>query len=473
MPMIGEVSIPHAPREFRGVWVATVSNIDWPTEPGLSSEGQRVELQAVLDRAVALNLNAIVFQVRTGADALYRSDLEPWSHYLTGEEGHAPVPAWDPLQWLVREAHARGIEVHAWFNPFRARRGIYEHGETHISQTHPEWVYDYSEDYEWLDPGIPEVQDLSHRVIMDVVERYDIDAVHFDDYFYPYPIEGIPFPDDATHRRYVDAGGELDLADWRRQNIDRFIRRIADSVHGAKPWVRFGISPFGIWRPGHPEGVVGFDPVEGLYADARLWFQEGWVDYLSPQLYWATDSEGQPFAPLLDWWISQNTLGRHLWPGMFTTKAAESVRGNPIWPESEVVDQVLIAREREGAGGVIHYSDRAFRLDPAIMRALEPVYAERALVPATPWLDDDPPGKPALEVQERGGASLALSFAPSADDEERPWLWTIHWRLGGVWHHEVLPGTTAVAAVPHRSSVIAIRAIDRVGNESPPAVHRR
>jgi len=299
--------VPPAPlREFRAAWIATVGNIDWPSRKTLSTQEQKAELLAILDRAAQLKLNALIFQVRPACDALYASRIEPWSEYLTSTMGQPPEPFYDPLDFAVEEAHKRGLELHAWFNPYRAR--LLAAGSpaapNHVSKTRPQLVRQYGK-YLWLDPGERAVQDYSLSVIMDVVNRYDVDGIHFDDYFYPYKekdAEGkeLDFPDDASWRRF-GAGGKLSRDDWRRENVNLFIERVYKSIKAAKPWVKFGISPFGIWRPGNPPQIKGFDAFAELYADSRKWLANGWVDYFAPQLYWPIDPPDQSFPVLLRW----------------------------------------------------------------------------------------------------------------------------------------------------------------------------
>src|SRR6476469_4909377 len=267
---------PPVRREFRGVWVASVQNIDWPSQPGLSTQEQKDELLGILDRAVALRLNAIILQVRPAADALYASPYEPWSEYLSGRMGQAPNPYYDPLEFAVNEAHKRGLELHAWFNPYRAHHpsGKSRPSPDHISVTHPELVKRYGT-HLWMDPGEPEVRAHTLKVVLDVVKRYDIDGVHIDDYFYPYKERDrrgniIEFPDANSYRRYRSAGGQLSRDDWRRANVDSLIHQVYVGIKGIKPWVKFGISPFGLWRPGNrPQATVGFDSYAELYGDSR------------------------------------------------------------------------------------------------------------------------------------------------------------------------------------------------------------
>ncbi|MGH7979919.1 MAG: glycoside hydrolase family 10 protein, partial [Limisphaerales bacterium] len=281
---------PAPPREFRGAWIATVGNKDWPSAPGLTVARQKAELISLLDTAARLKLNAVVFQVRPDCDAMYASAIEPWSEYLTGVQGRAPHPYYDPLAFAIEEAHQRGLELHAWFNPFRARGSVLSPpAPNFIGRTHPGWVRKYGDGL-WLDPGNPDVRHYVIGVIMDVVRRYDVDGIQFDDYFYPYPVSSdrgtqIPFPDETTWRAFGERTG-LSRENWRRQNIDQFIESVYRNIKAAKPWVKFGVSPFGIWQPGYPPQVRGFNPYAELYADSRLWLASGWVDYFSPQLYW-------------------------------------------------------------------------------------------------------------------------------------------------------------------------------------------
>jgi uncharacterized lipoprotein YddW (UPF0748 family) len=366
--------------EFRGVWVATVANIDWPSKPGLPAEDQKKELVALFDRCEKLHLNAVIFQVRPMCDALYESKLEPWSSFLTGKQGESP--GYDPLNLAVDEAHKRGMELHAWFNPYRAwnpsAKG--EPAANHLVKTRPDLAKKYGKHY-WLVPTEPEVLKHSLAVVLDVVKRYDVDGVHMDDYFYPYPEQDearkeIPFPDNEGWAAYQKNGGKLSRDDWRRDAVNRFVKAMYEEVHRAKPWVKVGISPFGIWRPGHPPSVQGFDQYGKLYADARLWLNEGWVDYFTPQLYWAIGAEKQSYPQLLDWWAKENTKGRHLWIGNSAGRHS---------PE-EITNQVKLTREK--AGGNVWFSEKALRGPKA--QALGKLYEQKAAVPETPWLGKKP-----------------------------------------------------------------------------------
>ena len=469
--------MPSLQREFRGVWVATVANIDWPSRPGLSTHQQQAELRALFDRIVVLNMNAVIFQVRPTADAFYASALEPWSEYLTGEMGKAPDPYYDPLAFAVEEAHKRGLELHAWFNPFRAHHptATGTMAGLHISNTHPEIVRTYG-DMLWLDPGEEVARNHSRQVILDVVSRYDIDGIHLDDYFYPYPIQDeegneVPFPDETSWQYAVQNGETVSREDWRRQNVDRFIEQLYRAVKQEKPWVKVGISPFGIWRPGYPEQITGFDAYDRLYADARKWQQEGWLDYLSPQLYWDIDRAAQSYPVLLEWWEEQNTAGRHLWPGNYTSRIG--FEDETAWHADEIVDQVQLTRAQPGATGNIHFSAQvlmknADRIGNAL--AIEP-YRTPALVPSSPWLDHRTPGKPEIAVEQIAGNSV-LTMTPTTGEEV--WLWIIRTRFGASWTMEIIPGWRLAhrlqsSASPLPPDEVFVSAVSRVGNEGPMA----
>ena len=385
-----ELGVPGAEavtREFRGAWIASVANIDWPSRPGLPVATQQEEARALVRVARETGLNALILQVRPAADALYESALEPWSEYLTGEQGRAPDPYYDPLAFWIEEAHRAGLELHAWFNPFRVRhssaRGAL--AARHVANARPGSIRAYG-DMLWLDPGDPASADVALAAILDVVRRYEIDGVHIDDYFYPYPVKGpdgedVPFPDRETWSAYR---GPLPLADWRRANVDAFVERLYREVRASSARVRVGVSPFGVGRPDRrPAGVSGFSQYDAIYADVERWLENGWMDYLVPQLYWKSDSPGQPFAALLQYWQSQNPLGRHIWPGLFTSRIDA---GPNSWEAADIVGQVDLARAL-GATGHVHFSIAALAQDRrGIARQLHSRYARPALVPATPWL---------------------------------------------------------------------------------------
>ena len=486
-------SVPPVPREFRAAWVATVSNIDWPSRPGLSTWEQQQELLAILNRSAALNLNAVILQVRPGTDALYASSLEPWSEYLTGRQGRAPEPAWDPLAFAVEEAHKRGLELHAWFNPYRARyaRPLGEAARTHVSNTDPALVKRYGS-YLWMDPGEPVVRQRAIRVVLDVVRRYDVDGVHIDDYFYPYRERDslgrpLDFPDSGSYARYVQSGGTLARDDWRRQNVDLLVEQLNASIHAVKPWVRFGVSPIGVWRPGSPpDATFAFDAYQELYADSRKWLREGWLDYFVPQLYWAIDSP-QNYRALLRWWAGENVRRRHLWVGNGLHRVGEvNILGAADnralnWRADEIVQQVLLTRTSTasapngGATGTVFFSMRGLMRDvDSVTARLAPVYAEPALVPASPWLDHTPPRRPTISVlADAATGEPVVRLVPG--EGEKTWLWVVRSRRGEAWTKEIIPGATRRHRIPGSTfpDLVHVTAVDRTGNESTPAVWKR
>ncbi len=418
---------PNLEREFRGLWVATVANIDWPSEPGLSADQQKAEAREILDLAVGLKLNTIVLQVRPAADALYESKHEPWSAFLAGQQG--VTPGYDPLEYWIDEAHARGLDLHAWVNPFRAWHPSTpgEPDPASVAATQPDFLVRHG-DYFWMDPGNAEARERSLMVLRDIVRRYDIDGLHVDDYFYPYPIEGEPFGDERSFSEYTSNGGSLNRSNWRRWNIDQFVRDMYAQTKRVKPNVLVGISPFGIWRPGHPEQVVGFDAYEDLAADARRWLREGWLDYASPQLYWKIDSEGQPFEPLLDWWTGQNSASRHVWPGLYLTR----IKADDGWAPGDITDQIKILQSDEAADGFVLFSAVGLVENrQGINAEFERVVDSSAAVPESHWLPNAPLPKPWLRIK-RTNCGYAVRFARSqVNNSVLGWvLWT---RYGDQW----------------------------------------
>jgi uncharacterized lipoprotein YddW (UPF0748 family) len=465
---------PPAPRQFRGAWVATVANIDWPSRPGLPTLEQQGEARAILDRARALGLNALVLQVRPAGDALYASRLEPWSEYLSGRQGQPPRPWWDPLAFWVREAHARGLELHAWFNPFRARHPTAKTPlvKPHLALRAPHAVKAYGEGLLWADPGDASARAQMLAVVEDVLRRYDIDGVHIDDYFYPYPASEngneLAFPDSEAYLRYLGEGGALPLPDWRRAHVDTLVRALYERVRAVRPQARLGISPFGLPRPDRrPPGVSGFSQYDKLYADVERWLEEGWLDYLAPQLYWPLASDNQPFVPLLQSWVQANVRGRHMWPGLFTSSvrppapvAGEGLGATRSWPAREVLEQLAALAREPGAGGHIHFSMVALQQDRDGLAAQlqRGPYAVPALVPATPWLDDRPPPPPRLARR-----ADAVFIEPAAGEPVARWaVWR---RVEGAWRFAV-HGPAERRVARERADAVVVAAVDRSGNLS-------
>ncbi len=455
---------------MRAAWIATVSNIDWPSTNNLTTAQQKAELVGLLDRASQLRLNTIIFQVRPACDALYQSAFEPWSEYLTGTMGQRPEPFYDPLQFIIEQAHKRGLELHAWFNPYRARHAAARSpvANNHISKRRPQLVCRYGKSL-WLDPGQKEVQDYSLAVIMDVVRRYDIDGVHLDDYFYPYTERNasgadLDFPDNSSWRRY-GAGRGSSREDWRRENVNVFIHRLYDSIKRSKPWVKFGVSPFGIWRPGNPAQIQGYDAYAKLYADSRKWLTSAWVDYFVPQLYWSIESPQQSFPVLLDWWAGQNPRKRLLAPGLDSTKVDRR------WTPAEITSQIKIARKVQ-AGGHVHWSMQALMRSESLDAALlKEVYEEPALVPVMSWLGGKPPAKPSLMTKRtRGG----LEAGWTETGREPVKLWILQTRSGGKWKTKFIAGEQRSCILEGQApEAIALSALGRYGHLSRPAVLER
>jgi uncharacterized lipoprotein YddW (UPF0748 family) len=434
---------------------------------------------ALLNRAVAMNLNAVIFQVRPEADALYQSENEPWSPFLSGRMGRAPEPFYDPLAFVIREAHARGLEVHAWFNPYRALNPSSpgDVSPSHVSRTDPQLIRRYGSQL-WMDPGDPTVVARTVRAVVDVTRRYDIDAVHFDDYFYPYRETDrrgrtIAFPDAKTYRLYQRSGGTLSLNDWRRSNVDALVQRLGAEIHAVKPWVRFGISPFGIWRPGYPASVRGLDSYEEIFADARKWLRNGWVDYLAPQLYWPIGRPQQDFSALLAWWVSQNSFHRNIYAGLNASLANDTPpRGRGA---AEITDEIRLTRAQTGASGNVFFSMNTFMQDPDSLaeHVAHDSYAQPALAPASPWLDATLPRRPQAQSRlDMASGEIMVDMDPASGDRA-PWLWVIQCHTVAGWTTQIIPGTEDTHLIAGRGEKspadVWVYAVGRTGNLSPPA----
>jgi len=458
------LSVPPPAREFRAAWITEVAaNPDWPSQQGLPTNQQKAELLALLDHAQILHLNAVFFQVRPACDAFYSSPIEPWSDRLTGVMGKAPEPFYDPLAFAIAEAHRRGLQLHAWFNPFRAAHPSTKSppAASHVTRTHPELVRHYA-DQVWLDPGEPAAQARTLAVVLDVVKRYDVDGVVLDDYFYPYPQKDwakreINFPDEASWKKYGVPSG-LTHEDWRRNNINQLIQKISEEIKAAKPQVQFGISPFGIWRPQNPPQIKGLDAYGTIFADARLWLANGWVDFLAPQLYWAAAEREHSFPVLFNWWRAQNSKGRHVYAGLDDTK----------FPADEVMRQIQTVRTQTSNGGEIHYHLRTIAENPTLAAAIRTQYAQPALVPVSPWIPVPLPLKPKLTV-DMGNSSTHVRWENLNATPARNWL--LQCCTNGNWTTQVFPGGQGEYYFNHSCpDALSLRAVDRLGNLSAPAM---
>jgi len=353
-------------RQFRGMWLATVANRDWPARPGLPAAEQRASLLAFLDTAVERRLNAVVFQVRPTADALWPSPYEPWSEWLTGVQGQDP--GWDPLGTAVREAHRRGLELHAWFNPYR----VANHADptrllpTHPARRHPEWVVPYGGKL-YYNPGLPEVRRFVQDAMLHAVARYGIDAVHWDDYFYPYPVAGQVFDDDAAYARH--GAGFPDRAAWRRNNIDLLVRETGLRIKRLKRSVRFGISPFAVWRnratdPLGSDTRAGVQTYDDLYADTRRWVREGWISYIVPQVYWNIGFAAADYAKLVPWWAELvRGTGVDLYIGEALYKAGDPAQPAPWQDPAELSRHLTLCADHPQVRGNVYFSAKEVAAD--------------------------------------------------------------------------------------------------------------
>jgi uncharacterized lipoprotein YddW (UPF0748 family) len=383
--------------EMRGAWLTTVVNLDWPSSRELTVDQQKQEMIILLDSLKYAGINAIFFQVRSEADAMFPSPYEPWSYWLTGEQGRSPVPFYDPLRFVISEGHARGMEVHAWLNPYRAHRNLdlYPQHETHIAKIRPDWILTFpgtSGTYVMLNPGMQEVRDFIANIVIDIVRRYDVDGIHFDDYFYPYtpPISTEDRPHFLAEPRGFDS-----IEDWRRDNINLMVRQVYDSIQVADPFVKFGISPFGI-RKNSDAGTNGGQGYHLLFADPLAWLQAGTMDYIAPQLYWETSHPVAPYEPLLRWWAEVAAANnRHLYVGL----APYRLQGATDWPVEQIGTQIRINRTNQHpVHGKIYFRTRNITDNPKSIADSMAVdwYSKPALIPHMNWMPGDVP----LPVEE-------------------------------------------------------------------------
>ena len=462
------VTVSHE-RELRGVWVASVVNLDWPASSTLSVDAGRASLTNLVDSMADAGLNALFFQVRPESDALYPSTLEPWSRYLTGTQGRDP--GWDPLDELLTLAHARGLEVHAWMNPYRALVSSTSMTATNaVTRTLASFAITYNGAVV-MDPGQSVVRLHVEAVVSDLLNRYDVDGVHFDDYFYPYPT-ATAFPDSATYNAYTADGGTMNLGNWRRENVNTLVREVMGIVTNDHPTVRFGISPFGIWKNGMP--VPGLDAYSAIYCDAPTWMTNGWVDYLAPQLYWREGSP-QDYSTLATWWAMRNMGGRHLFPGHAVHQLANG------WPLSEIRDQVAMTRslKNQGARGDLHFRSEFIETNTAgaVESTVQPDGGTRIATGVHELFAKELYAKPALPpVLPRAGASVApavpfVSVVGSSLSVTNPVPAAVRFYLlyrelsAGQWElTRVLGG--AQVSFPVTTGAWAVSAVGRGGAES-------
>lgn len=407
---------PYPKREFRGAWIQAVNG----QFRGIPTEKLKQTLIDQLNSLQGAGINAIIFQVRPEADALYASQLEPWSRFLTGVQGQAPSPYWDPMQFMIDECHKRGMEFHAWINPYRVKTSLKsELAANHLYNIHPEWFVTYNNQL-YFDPALPESRRHICMVVADIVSRYDVDAIHMDDYFYPYPAKGVDFPDDASFARY--GGGFTNRADWRRSNVNILIQKIHETIRGLKPWVKFGISPFGIYRneKNDPLGskTNGLQNYDDLYADVLLWARNGWVDYNIPQIYWQIGHPAADYETLVKWW-AKNTENRPLFIGQSVMNTVQNA--DPKNPSiNQLPRKMALERAYQTIGGSCQWPASAVVENAGKYRdaLVQEYHRYPALVPVFDFMDDKAPGKvrKVKKVWTEDGYMLFWT-APKAKDE--------------------------------------------------------
>ena len=440
-------SLAQPAREFRAVWIATVDNIDWPSKGNYNSDSQKLEFIRILDLHKRNGMNAVIAQIRPATDAFYPSPYEPWSEWLTGKQGQPPSPYYDPLQFMITETHKRGMEFHAWCNPYRAvfKNNISSVSSSHISRIHPEWFLNYGE-AKYFDPGNKEARQYVVNVIRDIVRRYDIDAVHFDDYFYPYRIAGKEFPDNESYQKY---GSGMNREDWRRSNVDSIILMLSRVIKEEKKFCKFGISPFGIWRnkekdPDGSDTHAGQTNYDDLYANILLWLQKGWIDYIAPQIYFDFDSKAAPYGVLLDWW-SKHSFGRHCYIGLGLYRANSS----PAWRDRTLLPRELQAlRNYPEVQGEIYFSSKSFEKNPLGWNdSLQNNYNRSpAIVPRMEWIDSAKPAGPdslTLQIRDRDNTGALYLLAARAKN-----------RLDNIRSLLVYVSTDKEEVVSHRESAL-------------------
>lgn len=448
-------------REFRGAWLHTVYQDQYLRN---GTDRNQAWLRAQLDSLRSAGVNAVIFQVRPQADAFYDSPLEPWSCYLTAD-GKAPRPYWDPLAFMVKECHDRGMELHAWLNPYRVTAGAKQRPAAgHLYHRHPERFLRYGGKL-YFDPALKQNREHIEKVVADIVERYDVDGIHFDDYFYPYPVKGQEFPDAASYKRY---GRGMDRADWRRANVDSLIAGVHRTIkRSSRPWVRFGVSPFGIWRNQRtdPRGsaTTGLENYDGLYADVLLWARKGWVDYLLPQLYWELDHKAAGYRVLVDWW-ADNASGRHMYIGQDVERTMKA---------GELDAKLQLQRRRPEIEGLCWWPGYAVAKNSGgIADSLAAEHhAAHALPPSYPWISSEGPWP--VEGLALDGETLSWTAAPPENTVEDAVRFVVY-RFDTP--DVDLNDASAIVEITPRKEFLAVApgyyvvtALDRVNNESAPS----
>ena len=480
----GEASSGLPKHEFRGAWMHIIGQKQYAR---MTPEQTRQYLSEQLDKLQQANCNAVIWQIRPQADAAYQSNLEPWSRWLTGEAGKAPDPVWDPLQFMVEQTHRRGMELHAWINPYRVTSSEEDQPAAgHICYEHPEWFLKYADGKLYFDPGLPESRDFIDEVVRDILVRYDIDALHMDDYFYPYPVKDVEFPDTASYNAY---GIGWNRDDWRRHNVDLLIEQLHNTIREVKPWVRFGISPFGIWRnkASDPDGseTNGLQCYDALYADCIKWTAEGWVDYMVPQLYWELEHKLASDLVLMHWW-NDHANGRHMYYGqavnnIMTHQDIADEGGDPTNP-TQLDHKMRLQRAMDDVHGVTWWP--GYSITGNFKGVLDSLSCKQtghpALIPAYTWLDSEKPhGVHGLNIKKVSGKKCLVWKAHSTDDPMQQAVRYVIYRypkgkkgsLADPVHILAITGeTTYVLPDGGKGNwQYAVTALDRCWNESDPA----
>ncbi len=409
-------------REMRAVWIATIANIDWPSSSNLTSDQQKKEFIELLDLVKAYNMNTVIFQIRPASDAFYASDIEPWSQWLTGKQGKRPDPFYDPLDFAVVECHKRGIDLHVWLNPYRAISdvNVNKSSSEHISNTHPEWFITYGKT-KLFDPGLPQTRNYVAKIVSDIVRRYDIDAIHMDDYFYPYRISGVTFPDDKTFSDYPGNFHANEKEDWRRNNVDLIVKQLHDSIKSIKPWVEFGISPFGVWRniqkdPLGSNTKAGQTNYDDLYADILKWEYNQWIDYVVPQVYWEIGKEIADYQIIADWW-SHHSYGTQLFIGHGLYKLDGEAKEKSWQSADEIINQIKLNRKLKTITGSAFYSVKFLRKNPLNLheKLEDQLYRYPALVPLNDRIMPVTPSDPINAQMSIVDGQLHFNWAKGAN----------------------------------------------------------
>lgn len=469
-------------REMRAVWVASVYNLDWPSKKGLPVAEQKQEFIRLLDEIKAMNMNAVIMQIKPTADAFYPSAYGPWSEYLTGTQGKDP--GYDPLEFMIEEAHKRGLEFHAWFNPYRITMNhtdLSRLSADHPARQHPEWTIAYGNQL-YYNPGIPEAQDFIALGIEEVVKNYDIDAVHMDDYFYPNKIAGVPFPDQETYETYGKKAF-THIEDWRRDNVNQLVKQINDTIKKEKPYVKFGISPFGVWRnikddPTGSNTTAGMTNYDDLYADTREWIQQHDIDYVTPQIYWSIGFQAAAYDVLTKWW-SNEVKGEpvHLYIGQAAYKINQN--SDPAWSDpEEYFKQIELNRQSQLVQGSMHFSLKDLNRNPLNVkdRLIEESYRKPALIPEMPWLHQKAPKKPIIQSVKKTADGAALQIK---NDPHSTVSYYAVYRLTNKGTYELLQtvrkekdAITTIKDLPINQKTIdtyKITALNRLHHESKPS----